>query len=170
MLRKGVLTIIALVALSLAVELARSHTDHPVSSATAYMSKTDFDRVFANFDRPSDKSSLAAVKTKREMLRREGMVRANSATKGEQFVLVKTRIVDSHVALSLYGIDETLCNRDLSAPVTFVLSDLETPLISSSEVGKLEPASAGSAALAPVAFLVEPSPSNTAMDGTLASE
>jgi hypothetical protein len=140
MLYKGVLAIVALSTLSLAVELARSQSDH-VSSGTPYnyVSKPDFDRLFAIFDTPFDKGSLASVNTKREMLRREGMVRANSATNGEQFVLLKTRIVNSHVALSLYGVDETLYNGNLSAPVTLVLSDQKTPRINS-ETNEMGPA------------------------------
>ena len=126
------------------------------------MSKADFDREFANLDRPSDNSSFASVKTKREMLRREGLARIKSTTSDGPFVLVKTRIVDSHVALSLYGVDETLLNGDLRAPVTFMLSSLETPMIRPSEMSKIEPASAGSAALAPVALLVDPLPSTGA--------
>jgi hypothetical protein len=161
MLYKGLLAIVALSALSLAVELARSQSDHHVSSVTAYsyMSKADFgfDRVFAIFDTPFDKRSLGSVNTKREMLRREGMARANSATPGERFVLLKARMVNSHVALSMYGVDETLYNGDLGAPITltFVLSDQKTPM-TNSEIDELKQASPLSGKLATVAPAFKP--------------
>ena len=167
MFYKGVLTIVALTALSLAVELARSQSDHALNSVAAYVSKPDFDRTFAVLDTPSV-TSLESVNTKREMLRREGMVRVNPA--GVQgFVLLKTRIVDSHVALSLFDVDETLYTPDLDSPAVFVVSNRETPLINS-EVDEVEPASAGSAALASVAFLFEPSSSSAAVPATFYGE
>jgi len=146
MLYKGALTLVALGALSLAVELALSQPHHPVNSVTAYMSKIDFDHEFANFDAPSNMSSLESLNTKREMLRREGMARVTPASNVQSLVLLRTRIVDSHVALSLFDVDESLYNSDPVSPAGFVMVDRETPM-TNSEPTKVHLASAASAAV-----------------------
>ena len=169
MLYKGVLAIGALAALSLAMGLAFSHSDLAGNSVPAYMSQLDFDRVFGNFDMPFDKSKFPSEKTKREMLRREGMKRANSATSGQAYVLLNMRIVESHVALSLFGVDETLYTRDLAAPVTFVMSKKETPLISS-EAGETELAGPVSPKLAAAATAFEVSPSSATASSSFHTE
>src|SRR5690242_12694508 len=102
MLNKGFLAITALAAL-VAVQVAPSQSNDPTGVAMAYTSKSDFDRAFANFGSTSDVGNTEALNANRELLRREGMIRVKAGSNNEGFQLLKTRIIDSPVALSLFS-------------------------------------------------------------------
>jgi hypothetical protein len=128
MLNKGLLAIAGLAAL-VAIQVAPSQSNDPIGAAMAYTSKGDFDRAFANFNSGSDVGNTEALNANRELLRHEGIIRAKIGSSNESLQLLKTRITDSPVALSLFSDDETLYSRELVAPSSFVLSAPEAATI-----------------------------------------
>ena len=122
MLHKVVFAIVALAGLSVAVELARSQSHHPVGSVTTYTSKVDFDGTFASFDPASEMST--SINSNRERLRREGMLRLTPASNAQRVVPLNMRRVDLQVAPLLFDADEMLYSHGLDSPEAFARTTL----------------------------------------------
>ena len=123
MLHKGVLTVAALAVLGSALAIAHSKPESSLRFSVAYVTKLDFDRVFANFEATSELPT--ATTTERELLRLAGTKRLIPAPPVHRLELVKTKIVDSGPTSNLFNVEGTLQTSNLDQ--TTMLRTLLTP-------------------------------------------
>ena len=106
----------------------RSQSHDPLTSVAAFMTKIDVDRTFADLDTTSGGSLIRVHQARDDSKGANGT--CHSSRERPKARVLKTRIVDSNAALSLFELDDTLYTSGLGQPpVCRVLANHETPMM-----------------------------------------